>query len=50
MQQLDYMLGGADYYEGVYTAAGQAQLTGQPADNGAADLIHGESAMTSSSA
>ena len=28
---------------GGYNADGQATLTGQPADNGAADLIHGES-------
>lgn len=42
MQQLDYTLGGADYNEGVYVN-GAAQLNGQPADNGDADLIHGES-------
>ncbi len=42
MQQLDYTLGGADYNEGTYVN-GAAELTGQPADNGAADLIHGES-------
>ena len=43
MQQLDYTLGGADYNDGDVHRRGQAQLTGQPADNGAADLIHGES-------
>ena len=37
MQQLDYTLGGADYAGGNYTD-GAAN-----ADNGAADLIHGES-------
>jgi Ca2+-binding RTX toxin-like protein len=42
MQQLDYRLGGADYNGGTYVD-GAAQLTGLPADNGAADLIHGES-------
>ncbi|MCL5281932.1 MAG: hypothetical protein M1376_18715 [Planctomycetes bacterium] len=42
MQQLDYTLGGADYNEGTYVD-GAAALTGRPADNGAADLIHGES-------
>ncbi len=42
MEQLDYTLGGADYYGGAYIN-GAAELTGQPADNGAADLIHGES-------
>lgn len=42
MQQLDYTLGGADYRGGIYVD-GAAQLVGQPADNGAADLIHGES-------
>jgi Ca2+-binding RTX toxin-like protein len=41
MQQLDYTLGGADYWGGSY-GDGVAQLPGQPADNGAADLIHGE--------
>lgn len=38
MEQLDYTLGGADYAGGSYTAWGAAN-----ADNGAADLIHGES-------
>jgi Ca2+-binding RTX toxin-like protein len=38
MQQLDYTLGGADYAGGAYTAWGAAN-----SDNGAADLIHGES-------
>jgi Ca2+-binding RTX toxin-like protein len=42
MQQLDYTLGGADYAGGVYVN-GAAQPAGQPADNGAGDLIHGES-------
>jgi len=42
MEQLDYNLGGADYNEGEYVD-GAAKLTGEPADNGAADLIHGES-------
>ncbi|MDY0378541.1 MAG: Calx-beta domain-containing protein, partial [Desulfobacterales bacterium] len=41
MEQLDYTLGGADYNEGTYVN-GAAQLTGQPVDNGAADLIYGE--------
>lgn len=43
MQQLDYHLGGADYNTGVYSVSGQAQPAGLPADNGGADLIHGES-------
>jgi Ca2+-binding RTX toxin-like protein len=38
MEQLDYTLGGSDYEGGSYTAWGAAN-----ADNGAADLIHGES-------
>ncbi len=42
MEQLDYTLGGADYNEGEYVDDA-AKLTGEPADNGAADLIHGES-------
>ncbi|HCU70037.1 MAG TPA: hypothetical protein DGF30_12660 [Desulfomicrobium sp.] len=42
MEQLDYHLGGADYNGGEYVN-GAAKLEGQPADNGAADLIHGES-------
>jgi Ca2+-binding RTX toxin-like protein len=43
MQQLDYTLGGADYAGGVYLN-GAADPTGPaPLDNGAADLIHGES-------
>jgi Ca2+-binding RTX toxin-like protein len=54
MEQLDYTLGGADFRNGhpelypdaVYTD-GAADLDGDgtllPADNGAADLIHGES-------
>jgi Ca2+-binding RTX toxin-like protein len=43
MQQLDYTLGGGDYAGGGYNALGQATPSGKPADNGAADLIHGES-------
>ncbi|WP_404783714.1 DUF4347 domain-containing protein [Altericista sp. CCNU0014] len=43
MQQLDYTLGGGDYAGGGYNANGQATPIGQPADNGLADLIHGES-------
>jgi len=43
MQQLDYTLGGGDYAGDGYNADGQATPTGKPADNGAADLIHGES-------
>jgi hypothetical protein len=43
MQQLDYTLGGGDYAGGGYNANGQATPTGKPADNGLADLIHGES-------
>jgi Ca2+-binding RTX toxin-like protein len=42
MEQLDYSLGGADYNAGEYIN-GAAQLLGQAADNGAGDLIHGES-------
>jgi Ca2+-binding RTX toxin-like protein len=42
MEQLDYSLGGADYNAGEYVN-GAAQLLGQAADNGAGDLIHGES-------
>jgi Ca2+-binding RTX toxin-like protein len=38
MEQLDYTLGGADYAGGAYTAWGAAND-----DNGAGDLIHGES-------
>jgi Ca2+-binding RTX toxin-like protein len=38
MVQLDYTLGGADFAGGAYTAWGAAND-----DNGAADLIHGES-------
>ncbi|MBC2714899.1 MAG: calcium-binding protein [Desulfobacteraceae bacterium] len=38
MEQLDYTLGGADYEGGTYSDEGVAN-----ADNGAADLIHGES-------
>lgn len=41
MQQLDYHLGGADYHGGVYVD-GAAVVDGI-ADNGAGDLIHGES-------
>ena len=44
MQQLDYTLGGGDFAGGGYDAvSGQATPTGKPADNGLADLIHGES-------
>jgi Ca2+-binding RTX toxin-like protein len=43
MKQLDYTLGGADFNGGSYTPAGQATPVGKPSDNGAADLIHGES-------
>lgn len=45
MQQLDYTLGGADYRGGVYNADGAADIDGAGPldDNGAADLIHGES-------
>lgn len=43
MQLLDYTLGGSDFAGGTYTAFGQAQRLGQPADNGLADLIYGES-------
>ena len=46
MEQLDYQLGGADYNGGEYVndAADPDGTTGPaPADNGAADLIHGES-------
>ncbi len=46
MQQLDYTLGGADYSADTtdfYNADGARQPVGGPADNGAADLIHGES-------
>jgi Ca2+-binding RTX toxin-like protein len=43
MEQLDYTLGGSDYAGGSYNADGQAIPPGEPADNGAADLIHGES-------
>jgi len=42
MQQLDYTLGGSDFAGGTYVN-GAAQPNGQPADNGANDLIHGES-------
>ena len=42
MEQLDYNLGGADYSPGSYVN-GAAQLSGQPADNGSYDVIHGES-------
>ncbi len=42
MQLLDYTLGGGDFNPGGYNM-GQATVTGKPADNGAADLIHGES-------
>jgi Ca2+-binding RTX toxin-like protein len=45
MQQIDYTLGGADYNGGSYVD-GAADLDGagpNPADNGAGDLIHGES-------
>jgi Ca2+-binding RTX toxin-like protein len=41
MQQLDYRLGGADYTPGTYVN-GAAVVNGLT-DNGAADLIHGES-------
>jgi Ca2+-binding RTX toxin-like protein len=43
MQQLDYTLGGGDYAGGGYNADGQATPIDKPVDNGAADLIHGES-------
>lgn len=45
MQQLDYTLGGADYRGGAYNADGAADIDGAGPmdDNGAADLIHGES-------
>ncbi len=45
MEQLDYQLGGADYNGGEYIngAADPDGAGGEPADNGAADLIHGES-------
>lgn len=45
MQQLDYTLGGADYRGGVYNADGAADIDGAGPgdDNGAADLMHGES-------
>ncbi|MES2098682.1 MAG: LEPR-XLL domain-containing protein [Pseudomonadota bacterium] len=46
MQQLDYTLGGADYSTDTtdfYNVDGARQPVGGPADNGAADLIHGES-------
>ncbi len=42
MQQLDYTLGGGDYNGGGYNSLGQATPTGKVADNGAADLLHGE--------
>src|SRR5262249_62065017 len=45
MQQLDYTLGGADYTKGTYSG-GIADPDGagpKAADNGGADLIHGES-------
>ncbi|MHC4966761.1 MAG: calcium-binding protein, partial [Planctomycetota bacterium] len=38
MEQVDYTLGGADFAGGSYTSEGASN-----ADNGAADLIHGES-------
>ncbi|MHC4281808.1 MAG: hypothetical protein ACYSWZ_02365, partial [Planctomycetota bacterium] len=45
MEQLDYQLGGADYNGGEYIndAADPDGAGVIPADNGAADLIHGES-------
>ena len=44
MQQLDYTLGGSDFHDaGTYDVNGAAIIMGQPNDNGAGDLIHGES-------
>jgi Ca2+-binding RTX toxin-like protein len=43
MEQLDYTLGGGDFDGAGYNALGQAKVTDEPADNGAADLMHGES-------
>jgi len=42
MKQLDYTLGGADFAGGSYVN-GVAHLNNGAVDNGAADLIHGES-------
>ena len=42
LQQLDYTLGGSDYAGGAYVG-GAAQPLDEPVDNGAGDLIHGES-------